>query len=124
MVKCQPLSVISKPLRRVHARTARELNRREGLSRRQVWYRFSDRQIRNERHYYTTLNYIHYNPTKHNYVQKPKDWTCSSLHCMKNILGLNGCGISGEHILYGIMERDGIGKIQVRSKAIYRLVMK
>ena len=43
---------------------------------------------------------------------------------MKNILGLNGCGIPGEHILCGIMERGGIGKIQVRSKAIYRLVVK
>ena len=30
LVKCQPLSVISQPLRRVHARTARELNRRAG----------------------------------------------------------------------------------------------
>ena len=36
LVKRQPLSVISKPLRRVYARTARELNRREGLSGRQV----------------------------------------------------------------------------------------
>ena len=55
LIKCQPLSVISQPLRRVHARTARELNRRDGLSGRQVWYRFSDRQIRSERHYYETL---------------------------------------------------------------------
>ena len=30
---------------------------------------------------------------------------------MKNTLGLNGCGISAKHILCGIMERDGIGKI-------------
>jgi len=80
LVQCLPLSVISQPLRRVHARTARELNRREGIMGRQVWYRFSDRQIRNERHYYTTLNYIHYNPTKHGYVQKPLDWACSSAH--------------------------------------------
>ena len=80
LVQCRPLSVISQPLRRVHARTARELNRREGLMGRRVWYRFSDRQIRNERHYYTTLNYIHYNPTKHGYVPKPLDWACSSVH--------------------------------------------
>ena len=31
---------------------------------------------------------------------------------MKNILGLSGCEISGERIPCGIMERDGIGKIQ------------
>ncbi len=43
---------------------------------------------------------------------------------MKNILGFNGCGIFGEHILYGIMEKGGIGKVKVRSKAIYRLVGK
>ena len=88
LVKCQPLSVISQPLRRVHARTARELNRREGISGRKVWYRFSDRQIRSERHYYTTLNYIHYNPTKHNYVQNPKDWTYSSLHWYEKHFGI------------------------------------
>ena len=80
VVKCQPLSVISQPLRRVHARTARTLNRWEGVSGRKVWHLFSDRQIRSERHYYTTLNYIHYNPTKHSCVQRPIDWACSSLH--------------------------------------------
>ena len=80
LVQCQPLSVISQPLRRVHARTARTLNRWEGVSGRKVWHLFSDRQIRSERHYYTTLNYIHYNPTKHSCVQRPIDWACSSLH--------------------------------------------
>ena len=58
LVQCQQLSVISQPLRRVHARTARELNRRDGLTGRKIWHLFSDRQIRNERHYYTTLNYM------------------------------------------------------------------
>ena len=88
LVQCQPLSVISQPLRRVHARTARMLNRREGVSGRKVWYSFSDRQIRSERHYYTTLNYIHYNPTKHDYVQRPLDWTCSSLHWYQKHFGV------------------------------------
>ena len=80
LVQCQPLRVISEPLRRVHARTARELNRRAGLTGRRVWYRFADRLIRSERHYYTTLNYIHYNPVKHGYAQRPLDWVCSSAH--------------------------------------------
>jgi putative transposase len=80
LVQCNPLATISEPLRRVHARTARELNRREKIEGRQVWYRFSDRLIRDERHYYTTLNYIHYNPVKHGYVKKALDWNCSSVH--------------------------------------------
>jgi len=40
---------------------------------------------------------------------------------MKNTLELSGYEISGEHIQYGITGRDGIGKVQVRRKAIYRL---
>ena len=88
LVQCQPLSVISQPLRRVHARTARKLNLRNKLTGRKVWHLFSDRQIRNERHYYTTLNYIHYNPTKHNYVKRPLDWDCSSLHWYEKHFGI------------------------------------
>ena len=40
LAQCQPLSVISQPLRRVHARIARTLNRREGVSGRKVWLFF------------------------------------------------------------------------------------
>ena len=89
LVECRPLSIISQPLRRVHARTARELNRREGTSKRKVWHLFTDRQIRSERHYYTTLNYIHYNPTKHSYVQTPLSWACSSLHWYQASFGID-----------------------------------
>ena len=36
--------------------------------------------MRSERHYFTTLNYIHNNPVKHGYVDKWGDWPCSSYH--------------------------------------------
>ena len=49
LVQCQPLSIISQSLRRVHACTARALNRCEGVSVRKVWHLFSDRQICSER---------------------------------------------------------------------------
>lgn len=88
LVQCNPLAIISEPLRRVHARTARELNRREDVEGRQVWYRFNDRLIRDERHYYTTLNYIHYNPVKHGYVKKALEWKCSSAHWYLEHLGI------------------------------------
>jgi putative transposase len=47
---------------------------------RKIWYRYCDRAIRSQRHYYTTLNYIHYNPVKHDLVKSPYDWLESSVH--------------------------------------------
>ena len=66
--------------RRVHGPTSRAWNLEDGQSGRKVWYRFSDRAIRSERHYFTTLNYIHFNPVKHGYVESPYDWAESSIH--------------------------------------------
>ncbi|MBP8001735.1 MAG: transposase [Chloroflexi bacterium] len=65
---------------RVHGRTAFEWNREENVIGRKVWYRYSDRAIRSERHYNTTLNYIHFNPVKHGLVDSPYDWAWSSVH--------------------------------------------
>ena len=47
--------------------------------RRGVWQpRFWEHQIRNERDLAIHLDYIHYNPVKHCYVGRPKDWPHSS----------------------------------------------
>jgi REP element-mobilizing transposase RayT len=37
--------------------------------RRKVWYSFRDRAIRDERHTYHALNYLHFNAVKHGYVE-------------------------------------------------------
>ena len=66
--------------RLVHGRTSHKWNREDNVTGRKVWYRYSDRAIRSERHYYTTLNYIHYNPVKHGWVKYPYDWSASSVH--------------------------------------------
>jgi putative transposase len=65
--------------RRVHGPTARQWNVEDDALGRKVWYRFTDRRIRSERHYYTTLNYIHYNPVKHGCTTSPYDWPNSSV---------------------------------------------
>jgi len=66
---------------RLHGRTSRAWNLADGLTgQRQVWYRFTDRAIRGERHFYQALNYIHYNPVKHDHTQDPYAWTWSSVH--------------------------------------------
>jgi putative transposase len=80
LVHVTDFDVLGSIFRCVHGPAARQWNLEDIASGRKVWYRFSDRAIRSERHYYTTLNYIHYNPVKHNWTQSPYDWTESSVH--------------------------------------------
>ncbi len=67
-------------VRKLHSGVATQWNREDGTPGRQVWYRYRDRRIRGERHYYASLNYINANPVKHGYVQLADEWTCSSIH--------------------------------------------
>ena len=64
----------------LHRGTATEWNRADGTPGRQIWYRFSDREVRNESAYFRYLNYIHGNPVKHGYVRRADKWECTSLH--------------------------------------------
>ncbi|MBF6650277.1 transposase [Methylobacter sp. BlB1] len=44
-----------------------------------IWQRrYWEHYIRNERDFHHHLDYIHYNPVKHGYVQAAKDWPYSS----------------------------------------------
>ena len=44
-----------------------------------VWQRrFWEHQIRDEQDWNTHMDYIHYNPVKHGYAEKPVDWKWSS----------------------------------------------
>ena len=65
--------------RKMHSCTAVEWNRVDRTPGRCVWYRYGDRQIRGEGHYYATLNYIHGNPVRHGYVDAADAWACTSL---------------------------------------------
>jgi putative transposase len=45
-----------------------------------VWqYRFWDHIIRDERDFEAHFHYVHYNPTKHGYTERPHDWKYSSM---------------------------------------------
>jgi putative transposase len=75
------LDQISATLKRLHGATSREWNLADGeTGKRRVWYKFRDRLIRNDAHFYQVLNYIHINPVKHGYVTDVYDWPWSSLH--------------------------------------------
>jgi len=44
-----------------------------------AWQRsFYDHVIRNEKDLYRHMDYVHYNPVKHGYVNRPEDWPYSS----------------------------------------------
>ena len=45
-----------------------------------MWYRFADRAVRGEKHYFRCLNYIHRNPVKHGFAKSSVDWRWSSVH--------------------------------------------
>ncbi len=80
LIETKDLRVVSEVLRLLHSRVATAINGRHHRRGRKVWYRFSDRLIRNERHYFASLNYIHYNPIKHGYVERMGHWPWSSVH--------------------------------------------
>jgi len=74
------LTAFRKWIARLHNGKSTQWNREDRTSGRKVWHRFSDRLIRNERHYYASLNYIHSNPVKHQHVENAQDWPWCSLH--------------------------------------------
>lgn len=43
--------------------------------------------MRSDRHFGTTLNYIHNNPVKHGLTRRWQDWPFSSVHWYVNELG-------------------------------------
>jgi putative transposase len=54
---------------------------RAGRNERGIWQRrFWEHAIRDENDFTRHLNYIHFNPLKHGYVQRVVDWPYSSFH--------------------------------------------
>lgn len=81
-------------MKRLNGRTSRELNLLDDTKGRTIWYTYWDTCIRGERDFWTRFNYIHYNPVKHGYVERPKDWRYSSYRYYADpdgSLWLDGC---------------------------------
>jgi putative transposase len=74
--------------RLIKARFSRTLPHSERISfsrmrkgERGIWQRrYWEHVIRDERDLHRHLDYIHYNPVKHGYVERAIDWPCSSFH--------------------------------------------
>ncbi|MGD2145549.1 MAG: transposase [Anaerolineae bacterium] len=88
LVSVASLDQVSGALRWLHGRTSRAWNLEDELTgRRKVWYSFRDRAIRDERHTYHALNYLHFNAVKHGYVDSVYDWPWSSVHLYYDTYG-------------------------------------
>lgn len=87
LVKIDDIRDFTRRQGQLHGRTSFAMNREDAQRGRRVWYRCQDRCMRSERHYYTTLNYIHNNPVKHGYVESWDEWPSSSLHWYLQVKG-------------------------------------
>jgi len=56
--------------------TSRKQKKERGIWQRRYW----EHLIKDEKDYQNHLDYIHYNPVKHGYVQQAIDWHYSSFH--------------------------------------------
>lgn len=65
-------------LGRLHGRSSHQWNGEEQTRGRQVFHRAAEREMRSERHFYATLNYVHHNPVRHGYVTRWDQWPWSS----------------------------------------------
>lgn len=87
LVETPDFNAMAKCIGKVHGKTSFKWNRDENQRGRKVWYRYVDRAIRSERHYWAVVNYIHFNPVKHRLVDSPYDWGESSLKWYEVDLG-------------------------------------
>lgn len=78
LVRVPDLKAVITALGRLHGRTSHAWNGEDGQRGRKVWCAPADRAIRNDTHFWATLNYIHHNPVKHGYAPHWQDWPFSS----------------------------------------------
>ncbi|NQU30503.1 MAG: transposase [Anaerolineae bacterium] len=88
LLNVETLEIVSVLLQHIHGSTSFQWNKQDGLTgKRKVWYRFSDRMMRSEKHLQQTLNYIHHNPVKHGLTEDAFEWPWSSLLCYEDEKG-------------------------------------
>ncbi len=62
----------------VHRKSALYCNKRDKVFNRKIWYKYSDRKIRSERHFWASISYILNNSLKHGLIDNPENWPWSN----------------------------------------------
>ena len=73
---------LSRIIRNIHRFTAIEIRKIDSFAKQadKIWYNYWDTCITYENSYNTRINYIWFNPVKHDYVDDPKDWKFGSYY--------------------------------------------
>jgi len=80
LLQLDDLSMVGQALGRVHGRSSHYANQRDQTPGRQVWFKYTDRKVRSERHFQACLHYVIWNPVKHGYVSDATEWPWSCVH--------------------------------------------
>jgi putative transposase len=78
LVRTDDIKLLRKEIGKFHGRSARRWNLEDDEQGRQIWFNFFDREMKSERHFWASLNYIHHNPIHHGYTRRWQDWIFSS----------------------------------------------
>jgi putative transposase len=67
-------------VKKLHANTARELNKLDGKQGRKVWYQYRDTRLTFEKSYFARMHYVILNPVKHGLVKNAEtyEWCSAS----------------------------------------------
>jgi putative transposase len=78
LVRTDRIKELRAEIGRFHGRASFKWNSEDQRRGRKVWYNCLEREIRSGRHFWATVNYIHHNPVRHEYVDQWQDWPWSS----------------------------------------------
>jgi putative transposase len=88
LLETEDVITLIKRLGRLHGKTSFEWNGEEGTRGRKVFCGAVEREIRSERHFWSTMNYVLNNPVRHGYVRKWTDWPWSNAAEYVDSIGL------------------------------------
>ena len=77
LLQTDKMAELKRRLGKFHGSSSFRWNGEDNQRGRTVWYRCFERQIKSERHFWASLNYIHHNPVHHGYVKSWQEWIYS-----------------------------------------------
>jgi len=78
LIETKEILDLVRTLGQMHGRLSFAWNGEENRRGRQVWCGVVERYMRNDAHFWATLNYVHHNPVHHRYVEQWQAWPFSS----------------------------------------------